>query len=222
MDRELEAVALLNEPARRRLYGYVTSQPEPVSRDAAAAALGISRSLAAFHLDRLAEAGLLAVEFRRLTGRTGPGAGRPSKLYGRSPIQIEVTVPPRRYRMAAGWLAEAFGRDMPAAALRDLAREHGVELGERARERAADGSRTEMLETGAAVLTEEGFAAHVDAEGQILLENCPFDAIAREHRELVCGEMNRALLEGFALGLGGESLHATLAPREGACCMVLG
>ncbi len=222
MDRELEAVALLNEPARRRLYGYVTSQPAPVSRDAAAAALGISRSLAAFHLDRLAEAGLLAVEFRRLTGRTGPGAGRPSKLYGRSPIQIEVTVPPRRYRMAAGWLAEAFGRDMPAAALRDLAREHGVELGERARERAANGSRAEVLETGAAVLTEEGFAAHVDAEGRILLENCPFDAIAREHRELVCGEMNRALLEGFALGLGGESLHATLAPREGACCMVVG
>lgn len=222
MDRELDAIALLNEPARRRLYGYVTSQAEPVSRDAAAAALGISRSLAAFHLDRLAEGGLLAVEFRRLTGRSGPGAGRPSKLYRRSPIQIEVSVPPRRYQMAAGWLAEAFGREMPAAALRDLAREHGVELGERARERAGDGSRAEMLATGAAVLTEEGFAAHVDGEGRILLENCPFDAIAREHRELVCGEMNRALLEGFALGLGGDELHAALAPREGACCMVVG
>src|SRR6187402_1469129 len=100
-EQGLEQLSVLAEPVRRRLYLHVAEQQEPVSRDAAATALGITRSLAAFHLDRLVEAGLLDTEFRRLTGRTGPGAGRPSKLYRLTPGEVRATLPERRYEVAA-------------------------------------------------------------------------------------------------------------------------
>jgi predicted ArsR family transcriptional regulator len=87
-NQALDDVAVLADPVRRSLYSHVAAQPEPVGRDAAAATAGISRSLAAFHLDRLVEAGLLAVTYRRLSGRTGPGAGRPAKLYARAPRDV--------------------------------------------------------------------------------------------------------------------------------------
>lgn len=218
---ELATLAMLSESARRRLFDYVSSQADAVSRDQAAAALGITRSLAAFHLDRLAEAGLLDVEFRRLSGRTGPGAGRPSKLYRPAERELEVSIPPRRYRMAAGWLADAFGRDMPAEALRESAQAHGEELGRLARARVSTNDRHELLTAGVSVLSAEGFAARLTPDERIVLENCPFDAIAQDHRELVCGEMNRALFEGFADGLGAGTFQASLEPRPGACCMVV-
>src|ERR671917_43859 len=84
------ALAALNDPARRAVFDLVARAATAVSRDAAADALGVSRRVAAFHLDRLAEQGLLVVEYRRPPGRTGPGAGRPAKLYRR--IEGEVAV----------------------------------------------------------------------------------------------------------------------------------
>lgn len=218
---ELATLAMLSESARRRLFDYVSAQPDAVSRDQAASALKITRSLAAFHLDRLAEAGLLDVEFRRLSGRTGPGAGRPSKLYRPAEREFEVSIPPRRYRMAAGWLADALGRDVPAEALRETAQAHGEELGRTARSRVSGTDRHELLNAGVKVLSEEGFAARLTPDERIVLENCPFDALAHDHRELICGEMNRALFEGFADGLGAGEFRASLEPRPGACCMVV-
>src|SRR5690349_17159553 len=104
---EVAAVALLDEPPRRAVYDWVSAQHRPVSRDEVAGATGMSRGLAAFHLDRLAAGGLLETEFRRLTGRTGPGAGRPAKLYRRAERDITVSLPDRRYELAAGLLADA-------------------------------------------------------------------------------------------------------------------
>src|SRR5690348_17436989 len=96
----IEAVALLEEPKRRQLYDVVAASPSPVGRDEAAAAAGISRELAAFHLDRMAAAGLLATEYRRLGNRRGPGAGRPAKLYRRADREISVSLPARDYERA--------------------------------------------------------------------------------------------------------------------------
>src|SRR5580700_11137964 len=103
---EISVLAVLNDPVRRRLYDYIAMQPHGVSRSEAAAAAGIQRTLAAFHLDRLAEAGLVDVTFRRLAGQAGPGAGRPAKLYRRAAAEHEVSVPPRDYRGAAELLVE--------------------------------------------------------------------------------------------------------------------
>src|SRR5512135_3349010 len=103
----LAGLASLDEPVRRRLYEYVGDQDWPVSRDEAAAAAGITRTLAAYHLDKLAEAGLLATSYQRPAGRAGPGAGRPAKLYRQAGQELTVSVPPRAYELLARLLAEA-------------------------------------------------------------------------------------------------------------------
>ena len=133
------SVALLGDPNRRRLYELVAASPDAVGRDDAAAALGISRELAAFHLDRLVAGGLLGTEYRRRSGRTGPGAGRPAKLYRRAPVDVEVTLPSRRYERAASYFASALDalRGGPARdAVAETAREEGRRLGAQARHEA--------------------------------------------------------------------------------------
>ena len=107
LDRRIAGIASLAEPQRRALYRLIARHGEPVSKDQAAAALGVARSVAAFHLDRLVDDGLLVAEYRRLTGRQGPGAGRPAKLYRRAPGTIAVSLPSRDYALAARLLAEA-------------------------------------------------------------------------------------------------------------------
>ena len=144
MSRDIEAqlagLAVLGEPVRRALYIYVTSNDHDVGRDEAAEALDVPRSVAAFHLDKLVDEGLLAATYRRIGGRTGPGAGRPSKLYGRGPRTFDVTVPPRRYELAARMLAGAIRAGSPVAkAASRSARAYGAALGADARKRA--GSR---------------------------------------------------------------------------------
>ena len=138
-DDPIDAVAALAEPTRRALYDLVAASTEAVGRDDAAAASGISRELAAFHLDRLVEAGLLQTEFRRRSGRTGPGAGRPAKLYRRAARDITVSLPARQYERAADLMATALqrlpgGSGIEAAAR--AARERGTSIGTEARRRA--------------------------------------------------------------------------------------
>jgi predicted ArsR family transcriptional regulator len=210
----VEAVSLLDEPIRRRLYEWVGAQPDAVGRDEAAGALGITRALAAFHLDRLARAGLLDTEFRRLTGRSGPGAGRPAKLYRRSDREVEVSLPERRYGLAAELFARALEQGTPdRAALTAVAREAGVSLGRRRTPRG--GTQRALM-----VLADGGYEPVEDDDGTIRLRNCPFHALASAHRELTCG-MNLSLTRGMLDGLGAAALSAELEPRPGWCCVVL-
>src|ERR1051325_6417038 len=106
-DKQVTSVAALGEPVRRELYRFVVAQPEPVSREQAAAGVGVPHHVAKFHLDKLEEDGLLDVEYRRPPGRRGPGAGRPAKLYRRSARPIAVNLPERRYELAGDILADA-------------------------------------------------------------------------------------------------------------------
>src|SRR5688500_12278704 len=133
-DARVSAVAALAEPTRRRLYDHVVGQPQPVTRDEAAAALELPRATAAFHLDRLVEEGLLDIGYERRTGRTGPGAGRPAKLYRRAECSVSVSLPERRYDLAGRLLADAMADadrsgEQPRAALERRARQRGRELG---------------------------------------------------------------------------------------------
>src|SRR4051812_47375124 len=131
---QVAAVAALAEPTRRRLYEYVVRRPHPVSRDDVAGALGVPRPTAAFHLDRLVADGLLDVHYERRTGRTGPGAGRPAKLYRRSDASGTGSLPERRYDLAGELLASALdeaersGRP-PRAGLERRARLRGRGVG---------------------------------------------------------------------------------------------
>src|SRR5947199_6510630 len=132
-ERQIAAIASLHEPARRGLYLYVAGRGREVGRDEAARALRISRALAAFHLDKLVELGLLDAAYRRLSGRQGPGAGRPAKLYRRSTRQLEITLPRRRYDLAGRLLARALAAHRSPASRRALeraARDLGRTLGQ--------------------------------------------------------------------------------------------
>ena len=209
----VEAIALLAEPQRAALYRYVASRNGFVGREEAAGAVGIGRSLAAFHLDRLAGAGLLEVRYERLTGRTGPGAGRPAKLYRRAGSEVAVSLPDRSYELAARLFAAAVERGEGPEAVREAAAAYGRELGERARPRGKASAKT--LE---ASLTDAGYEPFREAGGTLRLRNCPFHLLARSHTDLVCG-MNLALLEGLAEGLRIEGRRAVLEPREGLCCV---
>jgi predicted ArsR family transcriptional regulator len=221
----IDDVAVLTEPVRRNLYSHVAAQPEPVGRDAAAAAVGISRALAAFHLDRLVDAGLLDVTYRRLSGRTGPGAGRPSKLYSRSRREVSLTLPARRYDLAARLFADALSRGATGTpstveALDEAARAFGRALGEEARRRAGPRpGRQALVASALEVLGETGFEPLGGQEDVIALRNCPFDAIAQTHRDLVCG-MNLSLMDGVIAGLRASGIHAELDAQPGMCCVV--
>ena len=223
--RDVDAIALLGEPARRALYEWVVAAGRPVSRDEAAAGAGVSRALAAFHLDRLVAAGLLTPEYRRLTGRTGPGAGRPAKLYTRGPEEVAVSLPERTYEVAAHIFADALTElapSLPPDALASAAHAVGADVGAAARRKAgprpgARQRRAALLDT----LTERGYEPRETENGEIRLGNCPFHSLVDTHRPLVCG-MNLALAEGVVEGLGDAGVEPRLDPRPGSCCVAFG
>lgn len=204
MSSDFEVVASLAEPIRRALYQFVASKHRPVSRDEAAEAVEVSRQVAAYHLDRLADDRLLDVEFRRLSGRKGPGAGRPAKLYRRSDLAYEVTVPARRYELAAKILLDGV-RAGPAGngALAEVARRAGRQIG-------AGGLQEALDATGYEPTREDG-------ETRFL--NCPFGALRDQDRMTTC-EMNLALVAGMVEGSGSDVV-AVLAPEDGYCCVRL-
>jgi predicted ArsR family transcriptional regulator len=210
LDRRLAALASLGGPLRRALYRSVTSRDGGVGRDEAAAAVGVSRALAAYHLDKLVEAGLLDARFERRTGRRGPGAGRTAKLYLRSASPVEVALPARDYELMAGLLARAVEADPSGgagAALDRAARATGAEVA------AERGDDAEV----ASVLADRGYEPYQD-EGVLRLRNCPFGRLAEAHRDLVC-HANLAFMEGLLDGLGRGGLRAVLEPRPGRCCV---
>ncbi len=222
---QVSGVAALAEPVRRDLYLFVRAQPEPVSRDQAAEGVGVARHTAKFHLEKLVEEELLETDFKRLSGRRGPGAGRPTKLYKRSAREVAVTLPERRYELAGQLMAQAIddstrdGTDVRDA-LHDAAASLGSALGEQARQAAGTRPSRKRLATAAcAALAARGYEPRRDGE-TITLVNCPFDALARNHTELVCG-MNLAILDAIADRAGRGRLKARLDPAPGRCCVVL-
>jgi predicted ArsR family transcriptional regulator len=218
-------VAALADPIRCELYLYVSAQPAPVSRDQAADALGLVRHTAKFHLDKLAEEGLLDISFKRFSERRGPGAGRPTKLYARSSRQLSVILPERHYDLAGQLLATAIENaaakgSTPADALRAVAAGWGRDVADQARATAGpEPSGERLVACACQALTENGYEAQ-RTSGTIVLRNCPFDALAREHTELVCG-MNLAIMDAATKQLEETGLSARLEPAPDRCCVVL-
>ncbi|WP_445189197.1 helix-turn-helix transcriptional regulator [Pseudonocardia sp. Cha107L01] len=220
---QVSGISALAEPARRALYLYVVAQPEPVSRDQAAAGVGLPRHTAKFHLDKLVADGLLDTEFRRLSGRRGPGAGRPTKLYRRSARQVAVTLPPRRYDLAgqilAGAVEEAARDNAPVwDAVQRAAAAVGHRLGAAEDLGGGEGAASPLDEV-ATVLAAHGYEPRVQGDA-VALANCPFEALAREHSDLVCG-MNLRLITALLDELGHPDVQATLQPSPERCCVML-
>lgn len=213
---DIDAIAALQDPVRRRLYEYVVTQGREVGRNEAAEAAGIARTLAAHHLDRLTEVGLLESGSRRLSGRSGPGAGRPAKVYTRAQAELSVSLPARDYRTAAALLAEAAEQAGLDAGVCAAARRRGEALRGSA---APCGGLEEAME----MLAARGYEPHLEgaedaAASVVRMRNCPFHDVAERFPPLVCG-MNLALLEGL-FGADGP-VRARMAPRPGECCVVV-
>jgi len=218
MKDKLEQLTSLAIPVRRDLYEFVIRQDHEVSRDQASKAVKISRALAAFHLDRLVADGLLDAIYRRASGRSGPGAGRPSKLYKRSTQPVVFTAPPQNYALLAGIFAASAGSKRSKEGAEDEARRRGLEIGTEARKRAGKAPTDRALVGRLAdVLRENGFEP-VRKGGELRLRNCPFDALANDYRDLVCG-MNFAMQRGILEGLRARRIVAKFEPTPGACCV---
>lgn len=272
----VRAIGALADPIRRRLYDYVVRQREAVSREEAADALSLPLTKAKFHLDRLANEGLLDIEYRRMSGREGPGAGRPSKLYRRASTEIRVSLPERRYDLMGEILAGAVVRSQQGEGLQPAIDAVAHETGTRAAQavtanitspessdpRPLAGDQPQAMAPGSrsahrisrtraeAVLTELGYEAEatpptearpgarshtppvaqhdpsdqpedLQSSGEELrLRNCPFDSLAQQHRDLVCGA-NQHFVQGVLDGAGCEVLQAHLEPHAGYCCVVV-
>ncbi|MCX2731776.1 transcriptional regulator [Saccharopolyspora sp. NFXS83] len=220
----IAAVAVLDDELRRGMYEFIRRARRPVARDEAATAVGISRKLAAFHLDKLVDAGLLTARFEPAGGIRK--VGRTPKVYEPADVDIRINIPQRRHDLLADILLEAVltegeGETARQAALR-AADERGRQLGAAERERARPGRLgvERALTCAENVLAEYGFEPARPAPGCLRLLNCPFHPLAGKAPDLVCG-INHAFLAGFLTGLQAPSVEATLAPRAGECCVQL-
>ena len=211
-DRDLAAIGLLQDPVRRALYGHVVAAGGEVSRNQAAEAAGVARGLAAFHLDKLVEAGLLEATFRRLGDRRGPGAGRPAKLYRRAAGEVAASLPPRTYETAAHLLAETVEEAGADLELQAVARRAGAEAGRR---RLAEGPAPAVEQ----LLGARGYEPYRDG-ASLRLGNCPFANLAAEFPVLVCA-MNLSLVEGLLEAIGEAPGRAVMDPAAGRCCVAV-
>jgi predicted ArsR family transcriptional regulator len=208
--RSVTGLGALADPVRLALYQYVVEHPG-TGRNEAAVAAKVGRPLAAYHLDCLVDAGLLAVRFEERAQRGGRN-GRPAKLYERSTRAFAVQLPPRDDALVARVLArtiEELQVDNPLSTVTRVARALGADIG------AAAKSTTAID-----VLRSQGFEPVAEAGGAVQLRNCPFHALVDEHRELVC-HMNAALVAGILIGLDNRQLRAELDPEPGRCCVTL-
>ena len=208
--RQLSALAAISDPARRSLFDFISRSGEAVSREQAASALDMPRATAAFHLDRLVDEGVLEVEFKRLSGKTGPGSGRPSKLYRLGHEDLEVSIPQRHYELAGELLASAVEEaDRSGEAVREVlsrvATETGRQIG------AAAGSLQAALEN-------TGYEPRDDSDGGMILANCPFHRLATSHTDVIC-HANLGLLRGVADGAQDREHAILFDPQAGHCCV---
>jgi len=226
LSKRIAPLAALEDELPRRIYLFIRRSHRPVSREEVAAEAGISRRLAAFHLEQLLKRGLLKAGYARPPGRSGPGAGRSAKYYEPSDLQLEVSVPGRRYDLAGQLLLAALKHQQPGEspthAARRSAREKGNELGEETRRdralRPPGPERT--LRVAGEVLEDLGFEPYEDQPGVLALRNCPFHTLAQEAPDLMC-DMNQAFIDGFLRGLGNETVESVLACKAGDCCVTL-
>jgi len=223
-DEPITAIAALDDQLRRRMYAFIRQARRPVTRDEAAASVGISRKLAAFHLDKLVAAGLLRARYE-FVGEVRK-AGRTPKVYEPSGTDVQVSIPPRQHDLLVGILLDAVldeaGHETARESALRAARRHGKSIGAVERDTLRPGrlGTERALTLAAAVVERHGFEPARDTPACLRLRNCPFHPLAAKAPNLVCG-INHAFLSGLLDGLHAQSVEAVLEPRAGECCVEL-
>ena len=221
-DRNVTGIGVLADPVRRELYRFVCSEAQPVTRDQAAEAVGVARHKAKFHLDRLEAEGLLQADYVRLTGRTGPGAGRPAKRYRRGRSEFAITIPARDYELAGHIMADAISESARTGtpvfdALNNAAAAHGAAIAANTPDHPSGGDAA--LDLAVSSLTEQGYEPR-QIDRIVIMANCPFHRLAVGHTELVC-RLNHSLLSGFVDSIAPDLLEARFEPGANRCCVTL-
>lgn len=220
----IASIGVLADGLRRRMFAFIRRARRPVTRDEAAASVGISRKLAAFHLDKLVAAGLLRSRYATPGGVRK--VGRRPVVYEPTGADIRVSIPERSHDLLADLLLDALigerAGETPAEATTRAAGRRGREMGEAARSALRPGrlGAERGLTLCEQMLDEHGFEPVRDAPTSVTLRNCPFHPLAAKAPDLVCG-MNRAFLAGYLDGLGLTAIEAVLSPRSGECCVEL-
>lgn len=207
---------------------YVRGSPNPVSADEAAAALGIHRSVARGRLERLVRTGLLEQSFARRSSRTGPGAGRPAKLYSPAAEAEALEFPSRRLPVLVGRLLQEVPADRREEALRAAGEDFGRELARAAGLRPT--TRAEVgLERVCAAVRSLGFHAALERvdEGTAVISTptCPLRPLVAEEPEaaLIDRGMWAGLVERGICNVRAESVdcetHSCL--DDGDSCAVV-
>jgi predicted ArsR family transcriptional regulator len=217
---DVEAVATLAEPTRRQLYRVVSRAPAAVSREQVAELADVPVHTAKFHLDKLVDEGLLEVEFHKLTGREGPGSGRPTKHYRRADREVAISLPARQYDLLSRILANAIAQSTADGSPVDIAASKLAHAEGEAFGRTRPATAGDDLTRVAAALTDTGYEPRQDEREVVTLHNCPFHKAAAEQTDLVCG-LNLDFVTGVCAGLEAGSVEATLQPEQGRCCVVL-
>jgi predicted ArsR family transcriptional regulator len=208
------------------MYRFIRERGQPASREDVAGAVGISRKLAAFHLDKLVERGLLVATFARPPGRSGRGAGRTAKYYEPSDREVDVSIPERRYdvigSILVGAIADQKSGEPAEVAAKRVAHDTGERIGqgERARRRLSPPGPERTLSVLSEVLAGCGYEPSIEDDGTMRLRSCPFHALAEQNRTIVCG-LNRELVAGLVQGVGSRTVDADLDPQPGECCVRL-
>jgi predicted ArsR family transcriptional regulator len=221
-DPAIRAIAALDDDLRWGMYEYIRAARRPVTRDEAAAAVGISRKLAAFHLDKLVAAGALRARNQPADGVRR--VGRIPKVYEPIGTDIRVSIPQRSHDMLAAILLEAVasedrGENAKEAAQR-VARECGEQIGAAERDRARPGrlGAERALTLTGNLLSERGFEPDRESPTCLRLRNCPFHPLTARAPDLVCG-LNHAFIAGMVDGLQASTVTAVLDPRASECCV---
>lgn len=208
---------------------YVRGSPDPVSADDAAAALGVHRSVARSRLERLLRAELLVTSFARRSGRAGPGAGRPAKLYSPAPEVQALEFPPRRLSTLVARLLDELPAEGREEALRSSGEGYGRDLARASRLRPSADVR-KGLERVCAAVRSLGFHAtleRIDGDTAIIATpTCPLRPLVTERPEVASIDrgMWAGLVERGIRGVDAESVecetHSCLDGEE-SCAVVI-
>lgn len=203
----------------RQALLYVRGSAEPVTADDAAAGLEVHRSVARARLERLAGAGLLVTSFRRRSGRTGPGAGRPAKLYSAAPETRALEFPPRHLPDLVGRLLE----EIPTAGREEALRRAGEDFGrDLARTAGLQPSRNaeEGLERVCAAVRSLGFQAALesyDGDSAVIgTPTCPLRPLVTEQPEAAL--IDRGMWSGLVAS-GIDGAHPASVECETHSCL---
>jgi predicted ArsR family transcriptional regulator len=195
----MDHLAAVGDPELREALLFARGQARPVTADELAEEKGLHRNVARSRLERLVEAGLLAVAYERRTGRSGPGAGRPAKTYSVVPQLAKIEFPADQHESLAGLLVDALVARGGEEPLREVGVNFGRELARTARLRPAKNLETGFERVCAAVrrLGYQASLEHADDHGAVIATpTCPLRPLVRACPEAV--EIDRGMWAGLA------------------------